>query len=130
MALSALRDLGLDYIPVIGLAKRLEEIFVPGNSDAQIIQKDSSGLLLLRKIRDEAHRFAISFQRNKRKKNILSSPFLSIKGIGEKKLKKLFFEFSGPNEIADQSVNSLSRKIGVSKETSKNLIKVSKSIIN
>ena len=130
MALSALRDLGLDYIPVIGLAKRLEEVFVPGNSDAQIIQKDSSGLLLLRKIRDEAHRFAISFQRNKRKKNILSSPFLSIKGIGEKKLEKLFFEFSGPNEIANQSVSSLSRKIGVSKETSKNLIKVSKSIIN
>ena len=130
MALSALRDLGLDYIPVIGLAKRLEEVFVPGNSDAQIIQKDSSGLLLLRKIRDEAHRFAISFQRNKRKKNILSSPFLTIKGIGEKKLEKLFFEFSGPNEIANQSVSSLSRKIGVSKETSKNLIKVSKSIIN
>jgi len=130
MAVSALRDLGLDYIPVIGLAKRLEEVFVPGNSDAQIIQKDSSGLLLLRKIRDEAHRFAISFQRKKRSKSILSSPFLSIKGIGNKKLEKLFFEFSGPNEIANQSVSILSKKIGISKEISKNLIKVSKSIIN
>ena len=130
MAVSALRDLGLDYIPVIGLAKRLEEVFVPGNSDAQIIQKDSSGLLLLRKIRDEAHRFAISFQRKKRSKSTLSSPFLSIKGIGNKKLEKLFFEFSGPNEIANQSVSILSKKIGISKEISKNLIKVSKSIIN
>ena len=130
MAVSALRDLGLDYIPVIGLAKRLEEVFVPGNSDAQIIQKDSSGLLLLRKIRDEAHRFAISFQRKKRSKSILSSPFLSIKGIGNKKLEKLFFEFSGPNEIANQSVSVLSKKIGISEEISKNLIKVSKSIIN
>ena len=129
MALSALRDLGLDYIPVIGLAKRLEEIFVPGNSEAQIIQKDSSGLLLLRRIRDEAHRFAISFQRNKRKKYIILS-FSFNKGYREKKLEKLFFEFSGPNEIANQSVSSLSRKIGISKETSKNLIKVSKSIIN
>ena len=130
MAVSALRDLGLDYIPVIGLAKRLEEVFVPGNSDAQIIQKDSSGLLLLRKIRDEAHRFAISFQRKKRSKSILSSPFLSIKGIGKKKLEKLFFEFSGPNEIANQSISILSKKIGISEEISKNLIKVSKSIIN
>ena len=130
MAVSALRDLGLDYIPVIGLAKRLEEVFVPGNSDAQIIQKDSSGLLLLRKIRDEAHRFAISFQRKKRSKSILSSPFLSIKGIGNKKLEKLFFEFSGPNEIANQSVSILSKKIGISEEISENLIKVSKSIIN
>ena len=130
MAVSALRGLGLDYIPVIGLAKRLEEVFVPGNSDAQIIQKDSSGLLLLRKIRDEAHRFAISFQRKKRSKSTLSSPFLSIKGIGNKKLEKLFFEFSGPNEIANQSVSILSKKIGISEEISKNLIKVSKSIIN
>jgi len=85
---------------------------------------------LLRKIRDEAHRFAISFQRKKRSKSTLSSPFLSIKGIGNKKLEKLFFEFSGPNEIANQSVSILSKKIGISEEISKNLIKVSKSIIN
>ena len=63
MAVSALRELGLDYIPVIGLAKRLEEVFVPGNPDAQSIHKQSPGLILLRRIRDEAHRFAITFQR-------------------------------------------------------------------
>ena len=60
MAISALRELGLDYLLVIGLAKRLEEVFVPGNSDPQSIPKNSPGLILLRKIRDEAHRFAIT----------------------------------------------------------------------
>ena len=62
MGISALRELGLDYLLVIGLAKRLEEVFVPGNSDPQSIPKNSPGLILLRKIRDEAHRFAITYQ--------------------------------------------------------------------
>ena len=66
MALSALRELGMDYIPIIGLAKKLEEVFVPGNSESQFIHKTSPGLLLLRRIRDEAHRFAITFQRKKK----------------------------------------------------------------
>ena len=82
MATSALRDLGLDYIPVVGLAKRLEEVFVPGNPDAQVIHKDSLGLILLRRVRDEAHRFAVSFQRDKRSRAMLESPLLKIKGIG------------------------------------------------
>ena len=67
MAVSALRELGLDYIPTISLAKKLEEVFVPGQSNAQTIHKQSPGLILLRQIRDEAHRFAIEFQRGKRK---------------------------------------------------------------
>ena len=75
MAVSALRELGLDYIPVIGLAKRLEEVFVPGNPEAQSIHKQSPGLILLRRIRDEAHRFAITFQRQKRNKDMLLSVF-------------------------------------------------------
>ena len=114
MATSALRDLGLDYIPVIGLAKRLEEVFVPGNPDAQVIHRDSSGLILLRRIRDEAHRFAISFQRTKRSKSMLDSPLLAIRGIGHKKLEKLFTEFDGPKELACQSPDTICNKIGVS----------------
>ena len=68
MAVSALRELGLDYLPIIGLAKRLEEVFIPGSSDAQSIHKQSPGLILLRRIRDEAHRFAITFQKQQRTK--------------------------------------------------------------
>ena len=95
MATSALRDLGLDYIPVVGLAKKLEEVFVPGNPDAQVIHKDSLGLILLRRVRDEAHRFAVSFQRDKRSKAMLESPLLKIKGIGDKTIEKIFIEFNG-----------------------------------
>jgi excinuclease ABC subunit C len=128
MATSALRDLGLDYIPVIGLAKRLEEVFVPGNPDAQVIHKDSSGLMLLRRVRDEAHRFAVSFQRGKRSRSMLASPLLKIKGIGDKTIEKLFIEFNGSEELACQSPDDISRKIGVSIKLSKEIIKVSKLI--
>ena len=78
MAVSALRELGLDYLPIISLAKKLEEVFIPGNSDAQSIHKQSPGLILLRQLRDEAHRFAIEFQRQKRSKSISDSVFLSL----------------------------------------------------
>ena len=130
MATSALRALGLDYIPVIGLAKRLEEVFVPGNPDAQVIHRDSSGLILLRRIRDEAHRFAISFQRTKRSMSMLDSPLLAIRGIGHKKLEKLFTEFDGPKELACQSPDTICNKIGVSQYISKEIIKVSKTLAN
>ena len=129
MATSALRDLGLDYIPVIGIAKRLEEVFIPGNPDAQIIHRDSSGLVLLKRIRDEAHRFAISFQRNKRNKSTLESPLLKIDGIGEKTIQKLFIEFDGLEELAYLKPDIISMKIGLSKKLSKEIIRVSKNIL-
>ena len=84
MALSAMRELGMDYIPIIGLAKRLEEIYVPGNSDPQNIKKSSPSLVLLMRIRDEAHRFAISFQKTKRKKDLTKSIFSNVNGVGKK----------------------------------------------
>ena len=128
MATSALRDLGLDYIPVVGLAKRLEEVFVPGNPDAQVIHKDSLGLILLRRVRDEAHRFAVSFQRDKRSRAMLESPLLKIKGIGAKTIEKLFIEFNGSEELACQSADDISKKIGVPIKLSKEIIKMSKRI--
>ena len=129
MATSALRDLGLDYIPVIGLAKRLEEVFIPGNPDAQIIHKTSSGLVLLKRIRDEAHRFAISFQKNKRNKTMLKSPLLNIVGVGQKTIQKLFIEFDDIKDISMQSPETISKKIKLSKKLSKVIIKVSKSLL-
>ena len=129
MATSALRDLGLDYIPVIGIAKKLEEIFIPGIPDAQIIHRDSSGLVLLKRIRDEAHRFAISFQRNKRNKSMLESPLLKIDGVGEKTIQKLFIEFDGLEELANIKPNIIYMKTGLSKTLSKEIIRVAKSII-
>jgi len=130
MAMSALRELGLDYIPIIGLAKRLEEVFVPGNSNAQSIHKDSTGLVLLKRIRDEAHRFAVSFQRQKRKKTTIDSPLLGISGVGKKTIKKIFTNYDGTADLANQTPDSIFKKIGLSKKISQEIISVSKSLQN
>lgn len=100
MAVSALRELGLDYLPILGLAKRLEEVFIPGNSAPQSIPKQSPGLFLLRRIRDEAHRFAITFQRQKRNKMVSSSIFQDIPGMGPKRVQKLLNEYQNVKTIA------------------------------
>tara|TARA_Y100000590_G_scaffold470491_1_gene665685 strand:- start:3340 stop:5157 length:1818 start_codon:yes stop_codon:yes gene_type:complete len=128
MAVSALRELGLDYIPVIGLAKKLEEVFMPGNPDAQSIHKQSPGLILLRRIRDEAHRFAITFQRQKRNKQMLQSIFREIPGIGKKRLEKLFKAFDGPTAIAKITPEVINGETGIPVKIAKQIIKVSKSI--
>ena len=107
MAISALRELGLDYLIVIGLAKRLEEVFVPGYPDAQSIPKQSPGLILLRKIRDEAHRFAITFQKQKRNKQVRSSIFDSIAGMGPKRVQSLFSVFQDIESIANADTDKI-----------------------
>jgi len=116
MAVSALRELGLDYLPMVGLAKRLEEVFVPGESAPRSIAKQSPGLILLRRIRDEAHRFAITFQRQKRGKKALESIFSTIPGIGPKRLKKLLTEFASVEEIKTTSIKDIQNKISVNQK--------------
>ena len=128
MAMSALRELGLDYLNIIGIAKRLEEVFVPGNPNPQSIHKDSSGLILLKRIRDEAHRFAITFQRQKRKKTMINSPYLEIPGVGHITVKKLLTNFNGTQDIADQTPKNISDKIGLSENLSNKIISVAKSL--
>ncbi len=113
MAVSALRELGLDYIPVVGLAKKLEEVFVPGNPEAQSIHKLSPGLILLRRIRDEAHRFAITFQRQKRNKDMVMSVFSKIPGMGKKRLEKLLQTFDGPEAIAKLTPEVIQGETGI-----------------
>ena len=110
MAISALRELGLDYLTVIGLAKRLEEVFVPGHSDAQSIPRQSPGLILLRKIRDEAHRFAITFQKQKRNKQVRTSIFDSIDGMGPKRVQSLFIVFQDIESIAQANADIIAQK--------------------
>ena len=110
MAISALRELGLDYLIVIGLAKRLEEVFVPGHSDAQSIPRQSPGLILLRKIRDEAHRFAITFQKQKRNKQVRTSIFDSIDGMGPKRVQSLFIVFQDIESIAQANTDIIAKK--------------------
>ena len=127
MAVSALRELGLDYITIIGLAKRLEEVFVPGISEPQSIHKQSPGLILLRRIRDEAHRFAITFQRSKRK-NVLSSIFDDIEGMGPKRVQKLLQSYDSTKSIANTDLKDISEKTGIPEGIAKEVVKKAQSI--
>ncbi len=92
-ALEALHQLGIENQPIIGLAKRLEEIFRPGDSDPYPIPKTSAGLRLLQRVRDEAHRFAITYHRSLRAKRTLRTELNLIEGIGKKRAKELLETF-------------------------------------
>jgi excinuclease ABC subunit C len=105
----------LGRFPVIGLAKRLEEVFRPGDSDPYHIAKDSSALQLLQKVRDEAHRFAVTFQRKQRKQKTLHSELLDISGIGPKTVQKLMREFGSAKRVEEADPSALEEVIGPAK---------------
>lgn len=100
-AVKVLDDLGIKNQDIIGLAKRLEEVFKPGESDSQNIPKTSSGLKLLQRVRDEAHRFAITYHRNLRSRRTFTTELTSIEGIGEKKAQKLLIEFGSVENLKE-----------------------------
>ncbi|HLX11988.1 MAG TPA: excinuclease ABC subunit UvrC, partial [Bacteroidota bacterium] len=99
-------------LPVIGLAKRLEEVFVPGSSEAQTIPKTSSGLKLLQQIRDEAHRFAITYHRELRKKRTLQTELDLIEGIGKQRAKKLLEVFGSVQGVKFATSEQLGEIVG------------------
>jgi excinuclease ABC subunit C len=113
-AKSALDLLGLGYVPVIGLAKRLEEVFKPETTEPQNIPKTSPGLHLLRQIRDEVHRFAITFHRSKRDKKMTLSLFEDIPGMGKKRVQKLWEVFESLEDIKSASADEIKTKCGFS----------------
>ena len=130
MATSALQELGLTYIPIVSLAKRLEEVFVPGFSDPQSIPKTSPGLMLLRRIRDEAHRFAVSFHRQRRGKAATKSVFDDIRGVGPVTRKRLLSQFDSVEIIAKASVGELCDSVGVGKDIAGEIIAAAKSFVS
>ena len=113
-AVEVLDNLGIKNYEIVGLAKRLEEVFLPGESEAQSIPKTSSSLKLLQHVRDEAHRFAITFHRERRSKRTITSELLEIKGIGEKVAQKLLTKLS-LEEIKKIDENKLAEVIGGAK---------------
>ena len=129
MAVSALRELGLDYLPIVGLAKKLEEVFVPGQADAQSIHKQSPGLILLRRIRDEAHRFAITFQKQKRTASISTSVFHEIPGMGEKRVKKLLRKYKDIQRISGLKPEEIQKDMSLSNAIAKEIIKTARKTI-
>ena len=112
-------------LPIIALAKRLEELFIPGESESLRVAKNSPALNILKQLRDEAHRFAITFQREKRTKNIARSKFEDIPGVGKKIVEKIYKRFQNIGEMKDLSDNALSYKLGVSQRIAKAIKKIS-----
>jgi excinuclease ABC subunit C len=115
-AVKALEKLNLrGKISIIGVAKRLEEIYFPGDSVPIYINKNSESLKLIQHLRDEAHRFGITFHRNKRSNVFITSELNSIEGIGEKTAQKLISEFKSVKNIREQKLDEISRVIGNAK---------------
>jgi len=115
-ALNALEKLSLrGKIAVIGIAKRLEEIFFPGDSIPLYLDKNSETLKIIQRLRDEAHRFGISFHRNKRSKGFIHSELEQIEGIGPKSIEKLLKEFKSVKKIRELSLDELTASIGAAK---------------
>ncbi len=112
-AKKTLDGLGLNQVVVIGLAKRLEEVFIPGKSEAQNISKTSPALYLLRQIRDEVHRYAISFHRKKRSKSAFSSILLEIPGLGSKRYAKLINRYKTIQKIKKESPEKINSEIKI-----------------
>ncbi|BDQ01515.1 excinuclease ABC subunit UvrC [Ignavibacterium sp.] len=114
-AVEVLNKLGVKNYNIIGLAKRLEEVFFPGKSEPETIAKTSSGLKLLQQIRDEAHRFAITFHRQRRTKRIISTELTEIKGIGTQTAKLLIEKFGSLEAVKSSSLEELASVIGIKK---------------
>lgn len=99
-------------VPVIGLAKRLEEVFIPGAAEAQSIPKTSPGLRLLQQVRDEAHRFAVTYHRTLRKKRTLQTELDLIEGIGKKRARELLEVFGSVQGVKFATLEQLTEVVG------------------
>ena len=112
-AYQALLALGLEKIPLVGLAKRLEEVWLPNNSDPIILARHSEGLYLLQRVRDEAHRFAINFHRSKRSAVMLESLLDEIPLLGEVRRKALLDRFGSVSAIKKATVEEIAAIPGI-----------------
>ena len=120
---TVLKNLDLMDIALIGLAKRLEEVYKPGQSDPQNISKTSPGLSLLRKIRDESHRFAVTYHRILRKKRTLHSILDDVRGVGPSKRNALLTEFKSVQDIKNARVEELQSVPGISSKLAESIKK-------
>ncbi|MUM28127.1 helix-hairpin-helix domain-containing protein, partial [Mycolicibacterium sp. CBMA 295] len=118
-ASAVLDELGVTDVAVIGLAKRLEEVWVPSEPDPVIFPRNSEGLYLLQRVRDEAHRFAISYHRSKRSKRMTASALDSVRGLGEQRRKALVTHFGSVARLKDATVEEITAVPGIGVATAK-----------
>lgn len=116
-AARALRERGIDELPVIGLAKRLEEVWLPGRVDPIILPRTSEGLYLLQRMRDEAHRAAITFQRKRSRRRARGSALEEIPGLGPARIKSLLARFGSVARMRQSSVEEIAQVPGIGPKT-------------
>ncbi|MFD7565718.1 excinuclease ABC subunit UvrC [Streptomyces tendae] len=113
----ALDDLGIDDIAVCGLAKRLEEVWLPREDDPVVLPRTSEGLYLLQRVRDEAHRFAITYQRARRAKRFRSSPLDDVPGLGETRKQALIKHFGSVKKLRSATIDQICEVPGIGRKT-------------
>ncbi|CAM3072743.1 excinuclease ABC subunit UvrC [Prescottella defluvii] len=118
-AAEVLDELGITDVAVIGLAKRLEEVWVPGEADPVILPRTSESLYLLQRVRDEAHRFAITFHRSKRSRRMTASALDSVRGLGETRRTALVTHFGSVARLRNATVDEITAVPGVGPTTAR-----------
>ncbi|MCM0678126.1 excinuclease ABC subunit UvrC [Micromonospora phytophila] len=121
-AAQALAELGIDDVALCGLAKRLEEVWLPDDEFPVILPRTSEGLYLLQRVRDEAHRFAITFHRQRRSKRMTESALDNVPGLGEVRRKALLRHFGSLKRLSAASVEEITEVPGVGKRTAEAIL--------
>jgi excinuclease ABC subunit C len=121
-ARQAMDELGLGDIPVVGLAKRLEEVWVPDEEDPVIFSRTSEGLYLLQRLRDEAHRFAITHHRNRRSKSMVESVLDEVPGLGEVRRKTLLRHFGSLKKLRQATIDEVADLPGFGRRTAESVV--------
>jgi excinuclease ABC subunit C len=121
-AAKALEDLGIDDISLCGLAKRLEEVWLPGEPEPVILPRTSEGLYLLQRVRDEAHRFAITYHRQKRSKSMVESLLDDVPGLGETRRKALLRHFGSLKRLRAATAAEIAEVPGVGPRTAEAVV--------
>lgn len=119
--LRVIKELGIEDLNVIGLAKRLDEVFLPGKAESLMIPKSSSSLKLLQRIRDEAHRFAISYHRDLRERKVRASELDQIQGIGRVRKNSLLSKFGSVERIKQASFDELLETENITKKVAEKI---------
>ncbi|MEU8649233.1 excinuclease ABC subunit UvrC [Streptomyces sp. NPDC048737] len=117
----ALDELGIDDIAVCGLAKRLEEVWLPDDDDPVILPRSSEGLYLLQRVRDEAHRFAITYQRTKRAKRFRAGPLDDVPGLGETRKQALVKHFGSMKRLRSATIDQICEVPGIGRKTAETI---------
>ncbi|MGW7403800.1 excinuclease ABC subunit UvrC [Streptomyces sp. NPDC054833] len=120
-AMRALDELGIDDIAVCGLAKRLEEVWLPDDDDPVVLPRSSEGLYLLQRVRDEAHRFAITYQRTKRAKRFRAGPLDEVPGLGETRKHALIKHFGSVKKLRSATIEQIQEVPGIGRKTAETI---------